>query len=90
MEQSSIRGKRRDSRSGLSPKLLVSFVAFVAGRELFQLYTGSSGWIASLVGLALWTIIMYIVPPRPRPWKLLLGTASLAILVFLLRLLHFG
>ena len=79
-----------ESQGGLSLKLLGSFVAFVAGRELFQLYAESSGWIASLVGLALWTIVMYLVPPRPKPWKLLLGTASLAILVALLRVLHFG
>jgi hypothetical protein len=90
MEQSPVRDERKESQGGLSLKLLASFVAFVAGRELFQFYTESSGWIASLVGLALWMIVMCIVPPRPRPWKLLLGTALLATLVVLLHLLHFG
>ena len=90
MQQLSVSGKRMEFQGGLSLKLLESFVAFVAGRELFQSYTESSGWVASLIGLLLWMIVMYIIPPRPKPWKLLLGTASLAILVVLLRLLHFG
>ena len=90
MEQSPVQGKQTESQGAVSLKLLESFVAFVAGREFFQFYTGSSGWIASLVGLALWMIVMCIVPPRPRPWKVLLGTAWIAILVGLLHLLHFG
>lgn len=90
MQPLSVRRKLMESQGGVSAKLLTSFVIFVAGREVFQLYTNSSGWVASLIGLALWAIVMYAVPPRPKPWKLFLGTASLAILIVLLRLLRFN
>lgn len=88
--QSSLRVAHPKVQRGLSPKLLAAFVAFVAGRELFQLYAKCSGWVASLVGLALWCIVMYLAPPRPKLWKLLLATGSLAVLVAVLHLLHVG
>ena len=79
-----------DSQGGLSLKLFESVVVFFAGAALFQFLTESSKWVASLVGLALWTLLMYAVPPRPKLWKLILGAALLAILVVSLHLLHFG
>jgi hypothetical protein len=88
--QSSLRVAHSKAQRGLSPKLLAAFVAFVAGRELFQLYAKYAGWVASLVGLALWCIVMYLAPPRPKLWKLLLATGSLAVLVAVLHLLHVG
>lgn len=89
--QSSLRVAHPRAQRGLSPKLLAAFVAFVAGRELFQLYaTKCAGWVASLVGLALWCLVMYLAPPKPKLWKLLLATGSLAVLVAVLHLLHVG
>jgi hypothetical protein len=90
MMWSSVRVKYMDAQSGMSPKLLAAFVVFMAGSELFQSYTESSRWLASIVGLGLWSVVMYTVPPRPKLWKLLLATASLALIVLALHLLHVG
>jgi hypothetical protein len=78
------------NRIDFSPKLLAAFLAFVVGRELFHLSATSSEWIANLVGLALWSLVMYVVPPRTKLWRVLLATASLVLIVIALRLLHVG
>lgn len=76
--------------SGFSLKLLTCFVVFVAGRELFRFYAESSQLVANLVGLSLWAVVMYIDPPRPRPFRLLLVTSSLVLIVVALHFLHVG
>jgi hypothetical protein len=88
--QSSLRVAHPKVQRGLSPKLLAAFVAFVAGREIFELYTKVGGWLASLVGLGIWSAVMYLTPPRPKLWALLLATASLALIVIVLHLFHLG
>jgi hypothetical protein len=85
-----MRESHSGTHNGASLKLLTAFVVFVAGRELFQLYTKCSGWIASLVGVALWCLFTYLMPPRPKLWKLLLVAASIALAVTVLHLLHVG
>lgn len=83
-------GKHMGREGGFSLKLLTAFVAFVAGRELFLLYANGSKLRANLVGLALWSLAMYIEPPRPKLWRLLVGTVTLALIVVALHLLHVG
>jgi hypothetical protein len=90
MIQSSVRDKHVRVQRGFSLKLLAAFVLFVAGRELFRLYMSSSELLANLVGLGLWTIVVYVAPPRPTLWKLLLAAASLALLAMVLHLSHVG
>jgi len=75
-------------QSDLTLKSLEAFVAFIVGAQLFQFYTGSREWIAILVGLGLWSVVAYIVPPRPKLWKVLLTTALIALIEVVLHLLH--
>ena len=88
--ESLVRVKHLRAKSGLSPKLVAAFLAFVAGREIFDLYTKVGVWLADLVGLGLWSAFMYLVPPRPKLLALLLATASLLLIVIVLHLFHFG
>ncbi len=82
--------KQTRVQNGFSSKELTGLVVFLVGSELFQLFTESRGWIANLVGLALWSVVTYLTPPRPKLWKLLIATACLTLLVFGLHLLHIG
>lgn len=77
-------------QNGSSSRGLVGFLILVASREFFYLCTGSSGWIATNVGVGAWAIYMYTTQPRPKLWKLLLATGSIASIVFVLHLLHVG
>ena len=82
--------KYAKAQAGSSLSSLAAIFAFMATTELAPLYGLSNKLLASLAGLVLAAAIIYIAPPRPKLWIVLLVTGLVALVFVGLHLLHVG
>jgi predicted secreted protein len=65
------------------------FVAIVTP-DIFRAFALGNRLLANLTGLVLGAVVLYIAPPRPKLWMVLLMTGLIALVFVALYFLHVG
>jgi hypothetical protein len=73
-----------------SPNTFVALFVGIVTPDIFRAFALGNRLLANLTGLLLMTVVLYIAPPRPKLWKMLLLVGSLALAYVALYSLHPG